>query len=330
MTTEHPLVSVCMPAFNAERWIGEAIESALAQTWTDFELVVSDNASTDSTLEIVRSYDDDRIRVEPLELNIGLTQNHNRLIRLSTGRYVKFLHADDVLAPTCVEEMVGLALEDDGIGLVFAPRENVVYDAQGNEWTRVTSRDHERLGPPDRINDGRALFLPLLLDEFQHNWVGEPSAVLISREALRSCGLFNRYLQQTIDLELWLRVMLRFRVGFIDKPLCLYRMHQQSMTAAYRAEDRFWLDQLWLLEGLVDDEGLGPFRDFVERLRQDTLRRAKRRQVRRLARGRLTPSLSPYLRLRSQPVQTRRTVLHERLEEATGDRPPTPAESSRP
>lgn len=319
-----------MPAFNAERWISQAIESALAQTWTDFELVVSDNASTDSTLDIVRSYNDPRIRVEPSDRNIGLTPNHNRVIRLSKGRYVKFLHADDVLAPTCVEEMVGLALEDDGIGLVFAPRENVIYDAQGDEWTRVTSRDHEHLGPPDRINDGRALFLPLLLDEFEHNWIGEPSAVLISREALESCGLLNRFVQQAIDLELWLRVILRFRVGFIDRPLCVYRMHQQSITAANQAENRLWLDRLWLLEGLVDDDNLGPFRDFVERLRQDTLRRAKRQQIRRIARGRFTPSLSPYLRLRSQSVQSRRTVLHERLEETSRDRPPAPADSPRP
>ena len=141
--SQPPLVSICVPTYNSSAWLRETIESALGQSFTDFELVISDNASADSTLEILHSYRDSRIRLEPSERNIGLTLNHNRLIRLSKGRYVKFLHADDALAPTCLEEMVALALEDDRIGLVFAPRENVIYDENGNEWLRTITRDHE-------------------------------------------------------------------------------------------------------------------------------------------------------------------------------------------
>jgi glycosyltransferase involved in cell wall biosynthesis len=302
-----------MPTYNASTWIREAIDSALAQTWTDFELVVSDNASTDSTLEIVRSYDDPRIRLEPSERNLGVTLNHNRVVKLSTGRYVKFLHGDDTLAPTCIEEMMALALEDDRIGLVFSPRENVIFDERGAEWARVTTRDHESLGPPERVNDGRVLFLSLLVDEFIHNWIGEPSAVLLSREALATCGLFNRFLRQTVDFELWLRVLLHYRVGFVEAPMCTFRMHQGSVSAYNRTADDDWLDRLWLLEGLIDDDGLGPFRAMVSRLRHDALRAAKRRQVRRFARGRFAPSLSTYFRFRSLPPERRSAVLHERL-----------------
>jgi len=309
MSNQEPLVSICMPTYNASIWIRDAIESALAQSWTNFELVVSDNASTDGTQEIVRSYGDSRIRLEPSERNIGLTLNHNRVIRLSTGRYLKFLHADDILIPTCIEEMVGLALEDDRIGLVFAPRENVIYDEHGLEWTRMTTQDHQHLGPPERINDGRVLFLPLLLDGMEHNWIGEPSAVLVSREALERCGGFNRYLRQTIDFELWLRVMLHFRVGFLEKPMCLYRMHQASVSAANQGQNRDWLDRVWLLESLLYEDDLGPFRNFVFHLRRKAIRRALRAQARRLAKGQFTPELADYLRFRSLPAEARRARL---------------------
>ena len=107
-----------MPAYNAGRWIRDAIEHILAQTYGDFELVISDNASTDDTVEIARSYADPRIRIEPQAKRISPTANHNRSILLSTGEFVKFAHADDMLLPTCVEEMVAPLMEDPQIGLV--------------------------------------------------------------------------------------------------------------------------------------------------------------------------------------------------------------------
>ena len=319
--SQPPLVSICVPTYNSSAWLREAIESALGQSFTDFELVISDNASTDSTLEILHSYRDSRIRLEPSERNIGLTLNHNRLIRLSKGRYVKFLHADDALAPTCLEEMVALALEDDRIGLVFAPRENVIYDENGNEWLRMITRDHEHLGPPERINEGRALFLLMLLAGMEHNWIGEPSAVLVSRAAFEQCGLFNRYIRQTIDLELWLRVMLRCRIGFLDKPVCLYRMHEASISAANQGQNRDWLDRVWLFESLLYENDLGPFRTFVFHLRRKAIRQAVRMQARRLAKGQLTSELADYFRFRTLPAPTRRALLRDRL----GGEPVAPA-----
>jgi glycosyltransferase involved in cell wall biosynthesis len=313
VTNASPLVSVCVPTYNSAAWLRPAIDSALGQTLEDFEVVVSDNASTDSTLEILRSYDDPRIRLEPLDRNIGLTLNHNRLVELARGRYVKFLHADDALMPTCLEQMVGLAGEDDRIGLVFAPRENVIYDENGQEWLRMVTRDHEHLGPPERVNEGRALFFLMLLAGMQHNWIGEPSAVLVTREALERCGPFNPYMRQTIDLELWLRVLLRYRAGFLEEPACVYRMHEESVTAENRGQNRDWLDRIWMLESLLYEDDLGPFRTFVFHLRRKAIREAVRMQARRLAKGQLTPELVDYFRFRKLPAATRRELLRDRF-----------------
>ena len=71
-----------MPAFNGARWLRAALESALAQTWGDFELILADNASTDDTVEIATSYGDARVRVVPADRTIGVMANHNRAIRL--------------------------------------------------------------------------------------------------------------------------------------------------------------------------------------------------------------------------------------------------------
>src|SRR5205085_5746819 len=100
MSPERPLVSVCVPVYNAERWLAGALESAVAQTYEELEIVVADNASTDASAEIASGFDDLRIRVERSGVTIGAVANHNRAIRLSHGAYVKFLQADDLMLPT--------------------------------------------------------------------------------------------------------------------------------------------------------------------------------------------------------------------------------------
>lgn len=311
--TQRPLVSVCMPAFNAEQWIGEAIESALAQTWTDFELVVSDNASTDSTLEIVRSYADPRIRVVESNHNIGHIANHTRVIRRSTGTFIKFLHADDILMPDCIEALLDVARENDRVGLVFSPRELRIYHAAGPEWTRTITRQHERFGRLERCNDGRALFFQMALGEFDDNWIGEPVAVLLKREAIEQCGFFHRHILERPDLELYLRMMLRYDVGFVDKPLCVHRQHEQSWTAGDRRPNLRWLDKLWLLEGLLEDGHLGPTLPMIHHLRQRAMRSALVAQTRRLAKRQFTPELLTYLQFRIQSRKGTAPALHEPL-----------------
>jgi glycosyltransferase involved in cell wall biosynthesis len=294
-----PLVSVCMPAYNAAPWIGKAIESALAQTWEDFELLIVDDGSSDATVEISSKYSDPRIRIEAGGRNIGAARNANRSIALSTGTYLKFLHADDTLAPSCVEEMVELALEDDRIGLVFAPREILSEGDPDPRWTLRYANLHERFNSLDRSNDGRALFTQLVNDGIKHNWIGEPTSVLLSRRSLEQTGVFNARLYQIADLDLWLRTMLGFRIGFIDKPLSVYRHHGRSITADNQRAGRDWLDRVWLLEGLLREPSLtAAERQAIERFRRVALRQAFRSQVSRIVHGRFDRELPAYLRYR--------------------------------
>jgi glycosyltransferase involved in cell wall biosynthesis len=301
MSAERPLVSVCVPVYNAERWIAGALESAVGQTYEELEIVVADNASTDASAEIASSFDDPRIRVERARETIGAVANHNRAIRLSRGAFVKFLHADDLLLPTCVEEMVALAREDESIGLVFAPREVVVEEAPDPEWGELFARPHERFGTLERVNDGRRLFRELLDAGFEANWVGEPSAVLLTRGALQHVGLLNERLFQIADLELWARIMVSCRVGFVDQILSVYRHHGASGTARNARVQRDWFDQPWLLEGLLAIPDLTPDeRSRLVALRRAALRRAGRHQLGRLARGRPSVELPRYVAFRTR------------------------------
>jgi hypothetical protein len=87
-------------------------------------------------------------------------------------------------------------------------------------------------------------------DRFRDNLIGEPTAVLVSREALLRLGLFNVELHQLTDLELWLRIAYFYDVGFVSEPLATFRVHRRSASAANERSGAGWLDRLWLLEGL--------------------------------------------------------------------------------
>ena len=301
MSVDRSLVSVCIPAYNAERWIAGALESAVGQTYDELEILVADNASTDASVEIACALDDPRIRVERAPATIGAVANHNRAIRLSHGAFVKFLHADDLLLPTCVEEMVALAREDESIGLVFAPREVDVAQASDPEWGELFARPHEYFSSLERVNDGRRLFRELLDAGFEDNWVGEPSAVLLPRGALEHVGLLNERLFQIADLELWARIMVDYRVGFVDRVLSVYRHHGESGTARNALFKRDWFDRPWLLEALLTIPDLTPEeRARLVALRRAALKRAGRSQIGRLARGRLTTELPRYVAYRAR------------------------------
>jgi len=117
-----PRVSVGMPVYNGERFLRPAIESVLTQTYGDFELIISDNASTDATPDICRVYAarDPRIRYVRNATNVGAARNFNRVFQLSTGEYYKLANADDVCAPTLVERCVAVLDTHPGAVLCYA------------------------------------------------------------------------------------------------------------------------------------------------------------------------------------------------------------------
>lgn len=126
----NPRVSIGLAVYNGERYVAEAIESALNQTYADLELVISDNASTDRTAEICQSYArrDPRIRYSRNAINIGLTPNLGRVADLSRGEYFKWLYHDDPMEPQFLERCVA-ALDGDAGAVLAYPKAWIVNDA---------------------------------------------------------------------------------------------------------------------------------------------------------------------------------------------------------
>ena len=282
MTGAAPRVSVALPTYNAAKTIRRALESALEQTFEDTEIVVSDNASTDATLDIVRSYDDPRIRIHRNPVNVGYHANMNGSIARCRGTLVKFLHADDRLDPPCVERMVDVMDTSDRIGMVFCRRRIAVDDDAKPDmcnFREVFEHAYRNFGELQPVNDGQALLHRWVAAGLTENWVGEPSNVMMRRSALERLGLFNPRMRMLDDFDMWARTMVRYDIGFVDEELSEYRFHAENLTVTQTVASR-WFDLLWLLEGLAAEPGL---LDDYPSLR-DAIARERWRVAKRLAR----------------------------------------------
>jgi glycosyltransferase involved in cell wall biosynthesis len=251
-----PDVSICVPAYNTARWIVRAVESALSQTYRSLEVVVVDDASTDGTLERVRELHDPRIRLYSNSRNLGHSGNWNRSLSLARGRLIKFLCADDVLYPDCLEAMVSLFTTHPSIGLVFSLRDVETEgpdDAAALAWRAKHLRAHELFGDLDDVNSGPALVRKWIDSRFARNAIGEPTNVMVTRECLRRVGTFNLRVRQRADMDLWVRAMFFHDVGFVGRPLARYliRSGSGSVTNVNRASSLSWMDRLWFFEGLL-------------------------------------------------------------------------------
>jgi glycosyltransferase involved in cell wall biosynthesis len=235
---KHPLVSVCIPTFNGDRFIAEAISSILSQTYPTLEIIVADDGSTDQTAAIVKTFQD-KTSIDILlfsHQHLGLAQNCNFALSQAQGKYIKFLFQDDLLSPDCITQMVQLAEQDPEIGLVFSPREICFLDEVAETDSDLISiyqdfqNIHQAWSSLKPIQQGEELLTDPHLFKHPINKIGEPSTVLIRREVFEKIGGFDPQLNQLVDLDLWLRIMGNYKVGFVNKILSYFRLHTQQKT----------------------------------------------------------------------------------------------------
>ncbi|MEG4518252.1 MULTISPECIES: glycosyltransferase [unclassified Microcoleus] len=231
-----PLVSICIPTYNGAAFIGEAIQSALAQTYPNIELIISDDGSTDATVAIAQSFQsqtslDFRI---VLHRNYGLSQNWNFCISQAKGQYIKFLFQDDLLAPECIDKMVALAQQHPEIGMVFSPRGITIADNESNPILRGASQSikdlHKSWSNLKSIQPGKELLADTNCLSNPINKIGEPSTVLIAARVFEEIGLFDSGLSQYVDLDMWWRIMGNYHIGFVDEKLSSLRIHPEQQT----------------------------------------------------------------------------------------------------
>ncbi len=290
-------VSVVVPVYNAERFVRESLDSILAQRFSEFEVIVMDDASTDGTPEILSEYEarDHRLRVHRQNLNKGIFANLNDGIALARGELIAFFHADDVYHPDLLSRETDYLRNHREVGAVFCLDRFI--DEDGREFGRVEL-------PPD-IRATPVLDHPTVLNGIlRHQNVfirGETS--LVRRQVYERVGPYDPSFDLRADLDMWLRIASAYPMAVLPDYLVWYRAGHDNSSARYarqRTTPELWFDVVdrHLADGgrqLAEPDALAAYQahraadllrvaanQYVLRRRQDarrTLRRVDPRRV---------------------------------------------------
>jgi len=221
-----PVVSICLPVLNGEAFLQQSLESALGQTFGDFELVIVDDCSTDSSTEIIRQFAhaDQRIVWWQNEVRLGLFENYNRCMDRAIGTFIKPFAQDDLLAPQMLSKQV--ALLNQHPDSVLATTKRMIIDEFGRPVSEAPPNIAEVLG--EQIIYPGKLAIEASLKCHLNNLIGEPCAVMF-RKSRKGSG-FCTTLRHLGDLEYWLRILASGDLAFINEPLAMFRKHRHAAT----------------------------------------------------------------------------------------------------
>jgi glycosyltransferase involved in cell wall biosynthesis len=220
-TDQSPLVSVIVPAFNGERYVGEALQSALAQDYANKEIIVVDDGSTDSTPRILSSFGR-QIRVFR-QYNAGAAAARNAAIAQARGEYFAFLDADDVWLPQKLTAQIAYLESHPDIGMVYSAWAEWRADAGGGFAPPVSlpSAVDLEIEP----SGSGWLYNRLLLDCVIHT-----TTAVIRADVAAQVGAFDENLKRGQDYDYWLRASRITPIHKLRAALSLYRIHPQSIT----------------------------------------------------------------------------------------------------
>lgn len=237
-----PLVSVCIPVYNGEKYIKYTIDSVLKQTYKNIEIIISDNCSTDNTVKIIESYDDKRIKLFKNQNNIGVLRNSNRCVQLSSGDYIKFVYADDIIHENTIEEMVTVMEANPEISLSSVNFCHI--DKENNIISKsILKLDSGRY-------EGTLFFKQLVING---NIIGCPSGVMIRKHKLNITGLFSDELRYMADYDMWIRLCKVGDYYFINKDYMYFRIQSESLTNHNIASIKRVSDFYYLLNKYLDN-----------------------------------------------------------------------------
>ncbi len=213
-----PLVSVIMPVYNAEKYLREAIESILNQTFTDFEFLIFNDGSTDSSLEIINSYKDERIILAYNDKNTGYVQHLNEGIKRAKGKYIARMDADDIALPKRFEKQVAFL------------EKNPVYILCGSR-IRCFGEVEEQVTLP--IEDEEIRLKMLYITPFAH-----PSVMIRKSVLVDNALLYDDSVMPAEDHDLWVRLSQFGKLHNLQENLLLYRTHKQNISNQSRSKEQ--------------------------------------------------------------------------------------------
>lgn len=255
-----PRVSVCIPSYNYAHYLPDAVGSVLAQTFTDYELVIVDNCSTDGTEEVVARFVRSGVPLRFLrnDRNLGQAGNFNRCIELARGQYVQILCADDTLEPTCLAKLAAALDGHPSASLAAAARFLVDERLSPVKILAYSNRFAEE--------SGHDVILRCLL---KGNLIGEPSSVMF-RIGRASRGFTDLY-RQIIDLEMWFHLLEQGDFVFLPEPLSKFRQHGGQQTWENLRDPAFFDDMYRIFNEYIDRDYIRmsrPRKEFLKIVRR--------------------------------------------------------------
>ena len=221
-----PLISVVMSVYNGEKYLRSSIDSILDQTYKNFEFIIINDGSTDSTKEIILSYDDPRICLIDNEENMGLTKSLNKGLKIARGEYIARMDADDVSMPGRFESQIDFLNHHQDYAVV-------------GTFLKVINEDSKvvfTIEKPTQHADIRE-FLN------KDNCIGHGSA-MIRKTCLQNVGFYDESIEKSQDYELWLRISQNYRLANIPQYLYMWRNHKENISEKHRNEQKHFVEMV--------------------------------------------------------------------------------------
>lgn len=240
-------ITVILPVYNGMEFLERSITSVLQQSFTNFELLIIDDCSTDGSREYLTGIQDNRVKVFLNEENKGLFYNLNYLIKQSQSILIKLWAQDDIMYSDCLEQIVLFHAQHPEIGFSYSGRDYI--DGENN------------IEPNKKIDNTPAIIsqeLHTRIAFFTGSIAGNIANVTLSKVALDKVGLFNERMKISGDFEMWVRLAKEYPIGFIKKPLILLRNHngqlsRQSQYYLYHVKEDIAVYN-FLLTYITDDQ----------------------------------------------------------------------------
>lgn len=221
MNKNQPLVSVIMNCYNSDRYLKEAIDSVMAQTYPTWEIIFWDNQSTDNSASIVKSYNDNRIKYFYSPKHTLLGEARNLAVEKASGSWIGFLDCDDIWLANKLEKQIGLI--NDGIGLIYSRMEFLVENS-GTD-TMMAKSIQKKIYPKMKVLPAGDVFSKLLYECF----IPLPS-VIIKKVLFQQVGGIDNNLKVAEDYDIFLKIANIAKVVAVENILCKYRIHANNLS----------------------------------------------------------------------------------------------------
>lgn len=257
-----PLVTIAIPTFNRAALLRRCVQLALSQTYSNIEVLVSDNASTDDTPKVLHELRNQRLRVVRQETNIGLLPNWNACLAAARGEYIVFASDDDEISPQLVERCV------DAVGI----QSHVPIVVALNNFHMSSLRQVRPARSSTRIGTGLQKGIDVLLEFLNDEIIVAMCGMIVRTEALRAGGGMPLELRHTADVAAWAPLLFEDKVGFVNDACATINFHDSSETSRLHVSQI--LNDGWKVASLIE-------RMSDERIKDESLREKVKLSARR-------------------------------------------------